>query len=115
MNVKSIYDTVVLRYPCSHNQFLTHLDMTVRTLTAQYSMPYVIEKGASYGIPRSVESDIPVYEAYFPAIVDNVLFLLTGENDRKTDYVQEADAAYKSVWSAMAKGRSIRDRGYYGV
>lgn len=115
MNIKSIYDTVVLRSPCSHNQFLTHLDMTVRTLTAQYSMPYVVLGGKSYGFPRSVENDIPVHEEYYPAIVDNILFLLTGDADRKTDYVQEAESAYKAVWSRMAKGRTIRGRGYYDV
>ena len=115
MNIKSIYDTVVLRSPCSHNQFLTHLDMTVRTLTAQYSMPYVVLGGKSYGFPRSVENDIPVHEEYYPAIVDNILFLLTGDTDRKTDYVQEAESAYKAVWSRMARGRTIRGRGYYDV
>ena len=115
MNVKSLYDAVVLRAPCSHNRFLTHLDTTVRTLTAQYSMPYVVECGESYGFPRSVENDIPVYEEYFPAILDNILFLLTGDEARKADYVREAEAAYKSVWSAKAKGMKILDRGYYNV
>ena len=114
MNIKSLYDTVVLRSPCSHNEFLTHLDTTVRTLTAQFGMSYVIERG-TYGIPRYIESDIPVYEEYYPAICDNILFLLTGDGDRKTDYVAEADAAYKAVWSQKVKGRVLRDRGYYHV
>lgn len=114
MNIKSLYDTVVLRSPCSHNEFLTHLDTTVRTLSAQYGLSYVITSG-TYGIPRYVDSDIPVYDAYYPAICSNILFLLTGDADRKTDYVAESDAAYKSVWSEKAKGRTLRDRGYYHV
>lgn len=114
MNIKSLYDTVVLRSPCSHNEFLTHLDTTVRTLSAQFGLSYVITSG-TYGIPRYVDSDIPVYDAYYPAICSNILFLLTGDADRKTDYVAESDAAYKSVWSEKAKGRTLRDRGYYHV
>lgn len=114
MNIKSLYDTVVLRSPCSHNEFLTHLDTTVRTLSAQYGMSYVVKSG-TYGIPRYIDSDIPVYDEYYPAICDNILFLLTGDGDRKTDYVAEANAAYKSVWSAKAKGRTLRDRRYYDV
>lgn len=114
MNIKSLYDTVVLRSPCSHNEFLTHLDTTVRTLSAQFGSSYVITSG-TYGIPRYIDSDIPVYDAYYPAICSNILFLLTGDADRKTDYVAESDAAYKSVWSGKAKGRTLRDRGYYHV
>ena len=114
MNIKSLYDTVVLEAPCSHNQFLTHLDTTVRTLIAQFGMNYVIERG-TYGIPRYIDSDIPVYEAYYPAICDNIRFLLTGNGDRKTDYVSEADSAYKTVWTAKVRGKRILDRGYSDV
>lgn len=114
MNIKSLYDTVTLDTPCSHNQFLTHLDVTVRTLIAQYGMNYVIDCGI-YGVPRSIDNDIPVFEAYYPAICDNIRFLLTGEDDRKTDYVSEADSAYKTVWKFKANGKRIVDRGYYDV
>jgi hypothetical protein len=77
-------------------------------------MSYVIQSG-TYGIPRSIDIEIPVYDEYYPAIWDNMLLLLTGDGDRKTDYVAEANAAYKSVWSAKAKGRTLRDRRYYDV
>ena len=114
MNIKSLYDTVVLSSPCEHNKFLTHLDTTVRTLIAQFGMSYVIERG-TYGIPRYIDSDISVYEEYYPAICDNIRFLITGDIDRKTDYVSEADAAYRSVWSKKVRGRRIVDRRYGDV
>ena len=111
MNIKSIYDTVTLRHPCSHNQFLTHLDLTLRTLMSQFGMKYVIS-GDSYCIPRSIEDDIPVFDEYYAAAVDNILFLLTGDGDRKTDYVAESSDAYKTVWSKLAKGKKIVGGGY---
>ena len=115
MNTKSLYELITLKNPCTQNEFLTYLDLTVKTLIAQYSMPYVISKGESWGIPRSVESDVPVEEEYFPALADNILFLVTGDGDRKTDYVAEAEAAFKSVWSRRAKGVKLRDRRYGDV
>lgn len=111
MNIKSIYDTVTLRQPCSHGQFLSHLDLTVRTLMSQFGMKYVIS-GESYGIPRTVEDDIPVFDEYYTSIVDNILFLLTGDGDRKTDYVAESADAYKTVWSRFAKEKRLVGRGY---
>ena len=115
MNTKSIYDTVVLRSPCSHNQFLTHLDSTVRSLTALYKKSYVITKDNVWSVPQSIHSDIPVYEEYFSSIVSNILYLLTGDQDKKTDYIAESDAAYLSVWSEKSRSKRFIDRGYSDV
>lgn len=115
MNVKDLYDAVRLRTPCSQNEFLTHFDQTVRTLIAQYRVPYVVLKARIYGKPRSVGDDVPIYDEYYSAILNNVLFLLTGDIDRKSDFVAEAVAAYKSVWSEKSRGLKFADRGYYDV
>lgn len=112
MNVKDLYDAVKLRTSCSQNEFLTYFDQTVRTLIAEYHVSYVILRARIYGKPRTVNEDVPVYDEYYPAILNNVLFLLTGDVDRKSDFVAEAVAAYKSVWSVKARGVRFADRGY---
>ena len=38
---------------------------------------------------------------------------LTKEEARKTDFVAEADAAYRSVWTEKAKHKRLLDRRYY--
>jgi len=113
INVKDIYDTVTQSSPCSQNEFLTHLDQTIRTLIANYRVQYVVLRGRIYGKPRTVNEDVPVYEAYFTPIVNNILYLLTKEEARKTDFVAEADAAYRSVWAEKAKHKRLLDRRYY--
>ncbi len=115
INIKDIYDTVTLQTPCSHNEFLTHFDQTVRTLIANYRAQYVVLRGRIYAKPRTVNEDVPVHEEYFAPIVNNILYLLTADGDRKTDFVAEADAAYRSVWAEKAKRKRILDRGYYNV
>lgn len=115
MNTKSIYDTVVLRSPCSHNQFLTYLDSTVRSLCALYKKNYVITKDNVWGVPVSINSDIPVYDEYFTAVCSNILYLLTGDTDRKTEFVAESDSAYLAVWSEKSRSKRFVDRGYSDV
>lgn len=115
MNVKAIYDTVTRTVSTTQGEFITYLDATVHTLTARYGFQYVIRHGKEYVKPPSVQTDIPVWDAYFMAIVDNVLYMLTGNSDRKTDFVQEADDAYRSVWTEQIRGKRILDRGYYHV
>lgn len=115
MNVKSLYESVTVRKPCSHSVFLSHLDMTVRTLIAHHKKNYVMCDNENWKIPVSINEDIPVYDEYYSAICNYILYALTGEISYKNDYAYEADSAYKSVWSNKARNKKIRDRGYYDV
>ena len=115
MNIKSIYDTIVLRAPCSHNTFLTHLDMSIRSLITNYQGSYVITTGEGYVPPKSVNDDVQVYEEYYSAIINNIMYLLTGDVNYKAYANIDGDSAYKAVWSQKVRGKKIRDRGYYNV
>ncbi len=114
MNIKSLYETVKQRADCSQQTFLTHLNLTVRSLKSKFFPTYVVE-GDSYADANSINDDIPVYEEYFPAIVANILFLLSGNVDYKAEFLSESDNAYEAVWSRKSRGKKIRDRGYYNV
>ncbi len=113
MNVKDLYETITTTAPTTQNTFFTHLDTTVRYLIGRYGMAYTIEKSFPYVKPDDLEDDIPLYDEYYPAVCDNILYLLTGDNDRKTDFVEEAENAYLTVWRVRARGKKILDRGYY--
>lgn len=115
MNTKSLYETVTLRANCSHNTFITHLDLTVKSLISSRKPSYVVIGNYKYTKPQSINDDIPIFEDYFSAIVANILYLLSGNIDFKSEFHMESDNAYKSVWSKKARGKKIRDRGYYNV
>ena len=108
MNIKDLYDTVTLTAPCSHNTFLTHLDTTVNSLIGQYGIEKVINAEGGYRKPWAISEQIPVYSEYTAAICDNLLYLITGDSDRKTDFVNEADRAYRVVYARRARGRRAR-------
>lgn len=111
MIVKEVYDRVTLDTPCKQNEFLSHFDTSVRALIARYGKKYVILPHQLYQRP-SINEESPVYEEYFNAILDNIVYLLTANPDRKTDYVQEAEDAYKTVSKALLYGVKFRDSGY---
>ena len=113
MNIKTIYDKITHISPMEPDSFLNHLDTTVRSLIARYKPEYVCI--ADYTTPTRLSDEIPVRDAYMPAVVDNILFLATGDAARKTDYVEEARDAYRTVWSARMRGKKFADRGYYDV
>lgn len=115
MNIKDLYDAVKREAPCTQDEFLTFLDQTVRTFIAKYKFEYVIYPKRTYAKPRRVDEEIPVYDEYYPALLNNVLFLITKDSDRKTDSVEEAGNAYRAVWSHKLRGQQLVDRGYYDV
>ncbi|MBE6599127.1 MAG: hypothetical protein E7638_06775 [Ruminococcaceae bacterium] len=114
MYIKDIYEAVVMTSPCSQPKFLRFLDTTVRSLTAKYGIGRVINDKA-YMTPEGIDGDLPLKEPYFNAVVSNILFLLTGNTDYKTDYMAEAEYAYKTVWRTDMKGLRMVGEDYYHV
>ena len=112
MIIKELYDKVTLAQPCNQSDFLTHFDTSVRSIVSKYGTKYVLLPDTVYTRPTGINDDSPVYEEYMNAIYDNILFLLTGSTDRKTDYVAEADDAYKTVWKRLMRGLKFRDSRY---
>ena len=114
MYIKDIYETVEMTSACSQPKFLSYLDTTVKSLIAKYGVKRVIEDRA-YVKPTSISDDLPVKAEYLNAIVDNILYLVTGNPDFKTDYIAEAEYAYKTVWNAAVKGLKMVGEDYYRV
>ena len=112
MIVQEVYDKVTLSADCHQADFLTHFDTSVRAILAKYGSKYVLLPESQYTRPSGIYDTVPVYEEYMNAIVDNILFLLTGNPDRKTDYVAEADDAYKTVWHEKMRGKRFVDGKY---
>lgn len=112
MIIQELYDKITLAQPCHKADFLAHFDTSVKSILARYGAKYVLIPGAVYVRPAGIEDEAPVYEEYMGAIYDNILFLLTGNGDRKTDYVAEAEDAYKTVWRSLNRGKKFRAAGY---
>jgi hypothetical protein len=114
MVVKDIYEAVTVIVPCSQPVFLAHLDTTARSLMTKYGINRVINDG-TYAKPVNINGDIAVLDEFRNAVVSNILFLLTGNEAHKSDYIYEADSAYKTVWRRHMKGVRMVGEDYYNV
>lgn len=114
MYIRDIYEAVLVDTPCSQPKFLSYLHITVQFLISKYGMKYVVGQ-SSYVKPASLDTDIPVDDMYFTALVDNIAYMVSKNEDRKVDFVEEAENAYRAVWSRVhGKGKFLA-RGYYNV
>lgn len=103
MITKELYDRIIAETACSEPAFIRYLDSTIRLLESRYGKKYVY--ASAYQKPMTIRDDISVFEEYFAALVDHILFLITKDVDRKADFLAEAELAYKTVWGAGVHGK----------
>lgn len=112
MYVKDIFEVVQVDNPCSQPKFFSYLYTTMQLLVAKYSNRYVTG-GIPITRPDTLDMEIPVEDAYFPAIVDNIAYMVSGNEGRKIDYVEEAENAYRAVYGKLHSKAKMLPGGYY--
>lgn len=106
MDTFTIFDRVCAEREISQEAFLSHLNYTLAELCATYGEDKVME-GAPHPAEK-VGDAVNVYEEYVPAILDNILFLTTGEVRHKTDFTAHAAYAFNTLWRKRNLRRRIR-------
>ena len=107
MSTLDIFEKVNLTVPIEQRRFFNALEDTINELQSMYS-GFVFEKDTEYIPPKSLSDDIVVLPLYTDAIVDNIIFTVTGEETRKAEFLRKARAAYLKYWNDNAKGRTIK-------
>ncbi len=106
MDTFTIFDRVCAVKEISQETFLSHLNYALAELCAMYGEDKVME-GAPHPTEK-VGDAVNVYEEYVPAILDDILFLVTGDDRHKTDFVSHARYAYNTLWRKRNLRRRIR-------
>ena len=110
MNIRAVYDRVNLTYPVGQNEFIAYFNDSVRSLAARYDAKFVFDRDEdaepqAFAEAESISGVSGVRQAYADCIADNILYLISGDEKHKVDFVNKCDMAYKTVWRSFAKGR----------
>jgi hypothetical protein len=103
----NIYEKVSLVLPLEQRRFFNYFDDTVHELMSMYS-GFVIKKKEEYESPKTLEDECTVLPLYAQAIVDNILFMATGEQNYKVEFLRKSRDAYLKYWNDNAKGRKLK-------
>lgn len=106
MDTYLLYDRVCLREAHSHEQFLSHLNYTLAELCSMYGEEKVME-GPLCTVERVGEA-VAIRDEYALAVLDNILYLCSGDDRHKTDFTAHARYAYNTLWREKNMGRRIR-------
>jgi hypothetical protein len=108
MNTLALYDRVNLTAPLSKPEFIAFFNDSTAYIVAKYGEKYACD--GKYTELSKVEDGSNINSLYSDAIADNIVFLKTGNVDRKTDFVEKAGNAYKTVWSSTITKHQMKLR-----
>lgn len=107
MSTLEIFEKVNLILPIEQRRFFNYFEDTVAELQVMYD-GFVLKKDTEYHPPKDLSDKNVVLPLYHNAIVDNIVFLASGEEFRKTEFLRKSRDAYLKYWNDNAKGRRIR-------
>lgn len=98
MDLITLYDRVQQTLPMDTNAFMSHLNSTIDELYAQYDEKYILIPNAVKVYATSMDDGLNIYDEYTAAIVDNILYLGSGDSNKKTDFQYHVQMAKNRVW-----------------
>ena len=105
--IKDIFEKITLKTPIEQRRFFSYFDDTVKELQALYD-GYVFVDNAEYTKPTDLFDDNVVLPLYHNAIVDNILYSISGDANYKNEFLRKSHEAYRKYWNDRAKG--VRQR-----
>ncbi len=107
MSVLEIFEKVNLTIPIEQRRFLNYFEDTVTELWSMYGN-FVFQKDAEFEPPKALSDKNVVLPLYHNAIVDNIIFLASGGEERKAEFIRKSRDAYLKYWNDNAKGRKMK-------
>ena len=102
-----IFEKVNLAVPIEQRKFFNYFEDTVAELEAMYD-GFIYEKGKEFTLPEALSDETIVLPLYKDAIVENIIFLSSGEETRKSEFLRKSRNAYLKYWRDNAKCKKIK-------
>ena len=107
MKTEKIYEYVCKVITVPQDRFFAALNYSVRELVSKYGAFIVTGRDAVTDAVRTDEG-VRVRDEFITPLTDNILYLLTGDSNYKTDFTAHAQYAYHTVWRKNNSGKRIR-------
>ena len=107
MTVLELFEKVNLVLPLEQRRFFNYFTDTFYELCAMYP-GFVAEAGAAYTPPKVLYDPNVIRPLYHNAMVDNIVYLASGAEVHKSEFIRKSREAYLTYWNENAKGRRMK-------
>ena len=108
MKTKNLYDRILMRKAVDAKSFLTALESAVGYFYSRYGDAIAEEGCAVKTVIESLDMDSGVDDIFFEALLNYVLYILMGDEDKHAIALSTGDDAYKTLWRTLAREARIR-------
>ena len=105
MNIIKIYERVTQTTAVDESSFIMYLNETVNELIGKYRPRYVILPDTVFTEVESIDDTLNVYDFYAQCITENIIFLITGDQNKKMEFINHAQQAYIAVYRELGRTR----------
>ena len=98
---------MVLVTPLEEQHFFNYFEDTVNELSVLYNC-FVFDKNELFTPPKTLTDDNTIKPLYHNSIVDNILFMATGQENYKNDFLRKSHLAFLKYWNENAKGKRMK-------
>ena len=95
------------------SSFIMYLNETVNELIGKYRPRYVILPDTVYNEIDNLDAirinaPINIYGIYSQCVTENIIYLINGDQNRKTDFINHAEQAYLTIYREICKGLRVK-------
>nr|DAK92735.1 MAG TPA: hypothetical protein [Caudoviricetes sp.] len=105
MDVRTMYERVTRYAKIPIPAFLDYYNDAAAGLLSTYGARHVLTGGVVQEDANSLDSATCIRREYDTAMMDKIIYLATGNTDRLTLYERDADAAYRTVFRILSRGK----------
>ena len=111
IRVDKLYESVSLKASVTERAFVDKLNSSISEI---YNKCKLNPETEYEEMPRatSVKDTLDIDSRYLDSIHDNIIYLVTGNNDSKSEAIRKYREADTSVWNDNSKNRRLKRRSW---
>ncbi|MBQ7011938.1 MAG: hypothetical protein IJN63_09560 [Clostridia bacterium] len=106
--LKQLFASVRERCGVTQREFVEYFNSSVCFLRARYGDEYITADGTDAHLIADENSPSPIYEVYLDGIADNIVYLKSGDEARRVDFIAKSEYAYRTLWRSRVKNKRVR-------
>ena len=110
INTLDIYERISLKLSMSERDFIDNLNNTLNEMKSSCNLNSTDKNYLP--IVYTINDNIDVDDRYTPAIIDNIIYIKSNNNEFKAEFVRKMKEANNSIWNDNAKGRKFPRKGW---
>lgn len=113
VEARKVYERVTQTVSIDESSFVMYFNDTINELMGKYRPKYVILPYSVFNDIEAIDDTVNVFGLYTQCIVDNIIYLINGDQNKKSDFINHAEQVYLTVFREINKDIGVNPMSYH--